>query len=474
MNERLRRKIALIELQKREAEKPIDILSLAFEEQLEFIESDAKRKILCLTRRAAKSTAIAIYLIDVAMKNPNCQLLYVNLTKNEAKATMWKQIFYTMFLKLSIPANLVGMEIRFDNGSIIYLAGVDSSEREMQKLRGKKYALAAIDECQSYNIDLKELIEDVLGPTLADADATICLLGTPGNKRGTNHWYQVNCNRKENKGWAFFNWGWQDNPHVRDKMKKHVDLLIENNPKIKDDPSFRQEYLGEWVIEKNSRVYQSSNSNYIDELPKNFEIGAIPNLIIDFGFNDGNGFVVTAYNKRIDSKLYVLESKKVIGQTISQLAQEIKEYRKRFNFQHIICDAGAQGLTIAETLKREHHLPLESANKLHKNTHIAILNSDFIIDKVMILKEKNKELINELEINLWDAKLMRDGEFKENQSQENELTDCLLYGHNYSRHYWYQEPKPILSPDDQFQKDFEDKLFKKSNVKHIKKPFWEE
>src|SRR6185369_13349727 len=133
MNEKLIQKIAQQELKKRQEIKLPDILGECFAQQLDFISSPAKRKILCLPRRSGKSTATAIYLVYTALINPGCKLIYVNTTKGEAKNVMWHDVFETLFIRLSIKAELIESknEIRFENGSIVYLHGVDATPKEM-------------------------------------------------------------------------------------------------------------------------------------------------------------------------------------------------------------------------------------------------------------------------------------------------------------------------------------------------------
>ena len=426
MNAELIAKIAALELKKREDIKKIDVLQECFAQQLEFINHSAKRKILCLTRRSGKSTAVAIYLVHEALLNPGCKLIYVNTTKGEAKNVMWHQIFETIFIRLNIKANLVDSknEIRFDNGSIIYLHGIDATPKEMNKLRGKKFQLAVIDECQSYTQDLKQLINQVLSPTLADADATICLIGTPGNQMGDHYWWQLCRPDSMEKGWQHFRWTWQDNPHVRANMRKQVDQMLQDNPLIAKAPWFRQEYMGEWVPESDARVYKSDLANYIDELPPNFTQGCTYLLSIDLGYHDATAFVVSAYNKKYNDKLYILESIKFNKLTITAVATHIKEFRNKYNFRSIYVDAA--NLQAVEEMRQIHSLPLLAAEKQGKEAHIALLNSDFITQNIFILKKTNEALILELNTLIWDVKALLKGNHKEDATKENHLTDALL------------------------------------------------
>ena len=475
MNPELYQKLAKQELKVRMETKPPNVLQECFTQQLEFIQSEAKRKILCIPRRSGKSTAIAIYLVYMAIMFPGCKLIYVNTTKGEAKNVMWHDIFETIFIRLGIKAELIDSknEIRFENGSIVYLHGVDATPKEMNKLRGKKFALAAIDECQNYTQDLRQLILQVLTPTLADTNATICLIGTPGNQMGDHYWWTLNRPDSPEKGWTHFTWTWKDNPHVRDNMQKQVDRMLSDNPLIAQTPWFRHEYLGEWVPEADARVYKSNEPNYIDVLPEGFLKGATYLLSLDLGYHDATAYVVSAYNKRFSDKLYVLESAKHVKLTITAAANIIKEYQKRYQFRSIYVDAA--NLQAVEEMRQIHNLPLQAAEKQGKEAHIALINSDFITQNLFILRSTNAQLIAELNTLIWDVKALLKGRHKEDETKDNHLTDALLYAHHGSRHYWYKAPVEQLDTEEQFILDIEKSLGRKDlKGKVLKKPFWED
>lgn len=472
MNKKLLATVAKRELAKRTETPPPNLLGECFQQQVEFITSDAKRKILCLTRRAGKSTAAAIYLVREAIQHPNSSLLYIHLTRDGAKRIMWHDIFESIFIKLGIEAELVEnkLEIRFANKSIIYLTGVDATPKEMQKIRGKKFRLAVIDECQSYTQDLKQLIVQVLTPTLADAHATICLCGTPGDQMGEHYWWVLNRPDTTEKGWAYFNWSWKDNPHVRENMQRQVNDLIASNPLVVRTPWYRQEYLGEWVPDTDKRIYRSEEHNYVDKVPSGFLLRATFLLSIDLGYTDATAFVVSAYNRHFDDNFYVLESSKRAGLTITEVANIIKEYRKKYAFKQIIIDAAAR--QSVEEMRQHHALPLTAADKQGKPAHIAALNSDFITSNVKVIRSTNQELIKELNTLIWDLKALTRGKHQEDPKKTNHLCDALLYGHHASRHYWYRQGASMNVEEEMMDLIEEHYGKKQKQTLNISLPWW--
>ncbi len=129
-------KLAKIELGKRDVENAPDILASAFPEQLAFIQDPSKRKAACCSRRSGKSSAIGLALVHECLSKPKTNCLYVSRTKESAENIMWEDIFGSILQKYNINAKPGSskLQIRFDNGSILYLTGADASETQMRKM----------------------------------------------------------------------------------------------------------------------------------------------------------------------------------------------------------------------------------------------------------------------------------------------------------------------------------------------------
>lgn len=480
MNQNLAKKIAQKELKRRNV-KPINVLEQCLSYQLAFILDPHKRKAICGTRRAAKSYAIALALINQAVTIPKSKCIYMGLTNESCKAIMWTDIIETIFDKYSIQAELNSKyEIEFDNGSTIFLRGLDATPHQMSRLRGNKFDIAAIDEIQDFTQDIETIIDGVLKMTLAQTGATLILGGTPGNNQGSHYWFQVNKPNSELTQWKLFHFNWKDNISIEpksglrvcDAIQATIDADIQRNPLIRLTTKFRQEVLGEWVIDSDARVYKIQPHNMINELPFNLLKGATYILSIDLGYYDATAFVIGLYNKRFDSNLYIIESFKQTKLTISAVANFIKELKKKYNFTfHIVDSANAQAV---EEMRQIYSLPLIAADKLGKEAHIALANSDFTTGNVRILRQTNLDLVQELETLIWDQKQLLQGKHKENASKENHLCDSFLYCHHFSRHFWFKKPEDPIEPEEQIILDIEKQVgFNKPKLRTFKKPFWE-
>jgi phage terminase large subunit len=194
--QQLRAKIARQQLSRQAAFANMNILATCFQQQRDFINSPSKRKALCCNRRSGKSFSIALYMIDQAIKTPRGKFLYIGLTNESAKGAMWTDIFETIILKYKINSLVTfketALEIKFQNGATIFLRGMDATPKQMNRVRGQKYTLIAIDEAQNFTQDLNQLINSVLDMTLAqNSESVLCICGTPGSQLGEHYWWKI-------------------------------------------------------------------------------------------------------------------------------------------------------------------------------------------------------------------------------------------------------------------------------------------
>jgi len=143
------------------------------------------------------------------------------------------------------------------NGACIFLTGADADQDEHKKLLGQKNRKVAVDEAQAWSTDLEHLVFGVLRPSVADHRGSISLIGTPGNltqgffarvTRGCTGGKLSPIDVRE-PGWSGHSWTTFQNPFVREQWKADIEELRAANPDIDRVPWFRQNYLGEWVID---------------------------------------------------------------------------------------------------------------------------------------------------------------------------------------------------------------------------------
>lgn len=428
--------LALKELQKRTAHVPPSFFDGKFRLQEEFISNPAKFKALFATRRFGKSYTGGLYLVKEAFENPGTAVLYIALTRISAEGIMWRDVLKAINrkYKLRMKFNETKLTATLPNGSVIYLMGVDSSEDEKDKLLGRKYKLAVIDESASFSIDLRELVYGILKPAMADLGGTIVMLGTPGNIT-KSLFYDVTTGAEP--GWHVVKADTKDNPYMAEKWRKEIEDLKKNQPYIIDTPMFKQMFLGQWVIDTDALVYKFNlERNLYEILPLQAKGEWQYVLGVDLGYEDASAFTVVAFHE-YDKTLYVVETFKKSHMDITDVANRIKEFKSKYQIHKVVIDnANKQAV---EEIQKRHALPLTPADKTGKSDFIEIMNSEMIQARIKV-NSRCKDLIEEWQNLVWKEKGLKR---EENPACDNHLADATLYAWRFCYQYLSEAaPKP--------------------------------
>lgn len=446
----------------------------AFPKQAAFIKAKSYRKGLKCTRRAGKSMAFGRILYQEAYNFPGCSCVYIGLTKDTSRKIMWKDVMKRLNrdLKLGATHNETSLTTKLPNGSEIYLTGMDAGEEEMEKVLGGKIRVAIIDEAGSFRVDLKKLVYENLEPALADYDGYVCIGGTPTSfTKGL--FFDVTKDEKKSgpreAGWDVFEWNTFDNPYMAENWGKRLERLKETNPRIEETPAFRRMYLGEWVTDEKDLCYKfNAERNTCQELPNQAYAYV---LGVDLGFSpDPSAFVICAYSA-IDRSLYIVETHKAIGMTVSDVADRIRYYTRKYTLQRIVIDNAAK--QTVEELRQRHALPLEAAEKQGKAEFIEIMNSDMLQGLVKLLYPACQALGDEWLGLIWDKKAWEEkGKREEHPGCDNHLADAALYAW---RHCYQYLSRPVVKDTrTETEKIDEWEEREAERLEHSKaRPFWE-
>jgi len=410
--------------------------------QTRFLDDPSRMKALLCTRRAGKSYAAGLMLLEAAYKNPGVSCLYVALTRASAKRIMWKDVLKTIDREQGMKCrfNETELSVTLPNGSIIYLLGMDADEQEKEKALGQKFKAVAVDEAASYNVDLNEIVYGILKPATADYRGTIALIGTPGNmKKGL--FYNLTKNQNpgeagqwEKDGWSCYRWTAFENPRVADQWKAEIEDLKLANPLIEETPLFQQHYLGKWVVNENNLVYRfNEDKNTFAELPALQNNGRWHYVLgIDLGFNDPTAWVVCAYHD-FDRTLYVLGAHKKEKCDITEVADQTRKLMSRFEFDRIVIDnANKQAV---EEMRRRHDIPLTPAEKAGKSDFIELMNADFVSGYIKLHRKAAASLAEEYSTLIWDERSTRR---EEHPAAPNHCADAALYAWRHC-YQWLSE-----------------------------------
>jgi PBSX family phage terminase large subunit len=423
-------------------QKQIDFGHDLFDKQNEFIDDTSKKKIALCGRRSGKSVMAAYYLIKTAYENHGVDLAYIAMSRGSAKDIIWDELITILNrYKIKYETNMQFLQIKLANGSMIALTGA-SSDKEIDKHRGRKYKLVIIDEAGAPQFIklLDNLIDNILMPTLRDYDGTICMISTPGRicvgrfyDAATNpgvwsvHKWNVSQNKKFPKWVKDHNW---------EELAKQELINIRNeNGWADSSPIYRREWVGEYVLDHTTTVYQYDpiKNNYISQPLNdyNYVFG------IDFGIMDSSAVIVLAYSE-FDPNMYIVKTWKQNNIVPSVMADIIKNLHDIYHPVAMAADSGGLGKAfVAEFERRFSTIPISTANKTDKLGFIELLNDDLLKGRIKI-ESKLYDLIEELQTYQWadeKRKILPD-------SAEDHLSDAMLYAWRHSLHFIGKVPDP--------------------------------
>ncbi len=468
---RAARLIAELERRQRAASFSAERLCGPNVEQLRAVISKAKRKVLRCGRRAGKTTAVAIALLMCGLEEPVVPLLYVTLTRENAKEILWNELCsINKEYGLGGVEHLSRLTMTMPNGCEIQLRGAHTP-REIAKYRGKKFKMAVIDEAQSFpDRVLVPLIKDVIGPTLLDYGGDLWLVGTPVPlKRGyfyENYAGKMAAEREQHR------WTIRENFKLPARMAgRDIEEILADVRKeygwTEDDPTYRREYLGEDVEDPDALLYQfAAERNTYQELPT----GAWTYVFgIDIGHDDSDAIAVLGWVANTPT-VYLVDEFVRDKQDITDLANKLHELLPIYKPVSMSIDQGGLGKKIAEELRRRRQLSVVPADKAQKGGYIKLLNAD--LRKGKILARPGSRFGEDCGVVRKDPEAWARGELKELDASKggfhSDICDAVLYGWRACRAYFETPPKTEKDRMSEQHRKMAEAMDRNKNV-----PWWE-
>jgi hypothetical protein len=448
--------------------------------QRAWILDKSPRKALFGERRGAKTTTFGIAAVERRLSIPNSKGVYVGLTIKSATRVFCDEVVDRLRRKFALPCEIIGgNEIRFANGSIQYVIGLDATKKQKERVRGIKASDVIVDEMQSFTQNVGKIIKEVLGPAAADTKAPIWIGGTAGDAFDDNYWYQLTRDNTPmtppgtpsvlHPEWKVWRCKWSENTaideitgrRVCDNVREYQAEQIREHPGIELTDSWRREWNAEWIILATSLIYRFGKCNLIGdsqcadvvtgapiERPSEaFLAGATYLLGIDLGYNDPTALVVCAYNTEFSNRLYVVETFQQSGMLVADVHSKLVELQGRYDFAYMVGDSSS--LQVFESLRQTYGHNIEKADRAGKLSHQLMVNSD-LQTRVVVVMPGNDELVKQLSTCRWEQKALEKGKRVEDPKDPNHLADAFLYAHTFSRSLWYEKPKqtrPMTNDD---------------------------
>lgn len=421
-----------------------------FGPQLEFFRDPSKKKAAVCSRRAGKTEAIGAWLLDGARDSPGEKSVYVALSRNNCRMILWAT------LQAIERRHRIGLDFKerdnqliviTKNGHEIWLAGCKDTA-EIEKFRGLKLRRAAIDEGASYGPFLRELVEDVLEPALIDLNGELCIIGTPGVVP-SGYFYEISTGGSGFRGksaakWSTHSWTLEQNPHIQlnqvhprlrageieaanmpgyvnQRAAAYLEAKLEDNRWTPDNPTFRREWLGQWVLDGNALVYPYNPTiNQCDATTGDGEPW-IYAMGVDVGHNDPTAFAVARY-RRGNPEIEFIYAEKQEGMIPSGVAARIISLKKRFGINLVVMDTGGIGKGYAEECSQRYGIGIKPAEKTKKLAFIEIMRGELLSGNIKVDPRSAEELVTEWQNLVWDEK-----KAEPSSAYEQHLSDAALY-----------------------------------------------
>jgi len=439
----------LLERQIRDNQAPApNLLADSFPEQIAFVQDTAPLKCAFTTRRAAKSFSAGLDFVQDSFTHPYAHYLLLMTVRAQAKRDFWQDVLKPIERKheLGMKFNETELTATFQNGAIIYVGGADSSHDEWRKLLAGKYRKVQIDEAQGFiHADLSTLVYETFKPSVTDWRGSVALSGTPGIvAKGLFY----NVTQGLESGWSLHTWDTHKNTvigptgkRICDEWAAEIADLKARKPGVEKSNWFRRNYMREWVVEEDARVYryQAMRNDFSGELPLFTSGGWHHVLAVDLGWH-GTAFTLLAYHDH-SRTLYVLESRKKTGLDITATSAEIRRYERQYEIESYQVD-GANKQAVAE-MNARHGLALEAADKRDKFEFIELMNDDFAQGLIKLspeckpLKEEYAKLV------IDERHFALTGIRREQRGLPNHCCDATLYGWRKAYTYLATKAPPV-------------------------------
>lgn len=362
-----------------------------FDKQTAFDSDRARRKAAFCTRRAGKTDYVPKKLVKRAVAIPESIRVFLAITRQRARELIWRPL-EILNERYSLGADLNGTTatVTFPNHACIRLRGADDA-REAGKGRGDKLHGVDIDEAQTFAPEiLKDMIDNVYGPALEDVGGDLCVYGTPG-VICAGEWFEMTQpdKSKRRQGWSVHSWSVLDNPFMA-HMKQRLPELMRERGWTADNPTFRREWLGEWVNDTSALFYAGFEADRnLHDRPESELIGPgwMHTLGWDLGLRDDMALVAWAFhpNERDVYEAYSWKKNGVMAEDVVRKVEQLEE--RGYNFLGKVADTGGLGALVVEEVGKRLKMHFDAAKKTEKGAHVELFNDDLRTGRAKVRRD---------------------------------------------------------------------------------------
>jgi hypothetical protein len=208
------------------------------------------------SRRAAKTTGIAIHDLFVALSEPGTNQIYAALTRGQAKEAMWRTTWIPMVDRVCglgyAKHNHTNQQTMFPNGSSVAFGGLDDI-RHIQTMLGQRLRSFCSDESQGASSTLlKQLVEDVIAPALSDTPGGKYLLAGMLPDVPAGYYYDALTSGR----WLVKTWNRFANPHLIEDQFEALRTYLHLTGLSEDSPEVQRRWFGKLVFDPNATAFR--------------------------------------------------------------------------------------------------------------------------------------------------------------------------------------------------------------------------
>lgn len=399
----------------------------------------SKFKALLCGRRAGKTDVIMRDFAAGMLSEPGSHNLFGALTIASAREILWEP--------MKRENELRGWGLRFDESKLIathpnrsrLLVRGTENVRDLEKPRGQKFRRIRLDECGAQRPSyLRYLIEEVLEPSLMDDPDSDCWLAGTCTPQAFGFFYEITTGQRS--GYSVHGWTAKDNPHVDfDGFvfgRPGVPGLLERRGWTIDHPIFRREYLAEWVLDSENRIYRfEPGRNVVTALPE-LALGDTWEriLALDFGVGHHTAAAVLAYPRTYGRDVYVEHTWQERGLAPSDADTRIYHTFREFKCDRLIGDLSGLGKAYeAEWNKRHPDVAMKPADKQAKRAALEVTSDALhtaVKDGTHEQRRGLMSLAGNHELHRQWATLQWDEERKDvAEGQDDDVSHAVMYGY---------------------------------------------
>lgn len=430
-------------LAERTAPSSFNLKDICFPEQLAFIEDENDWVTACCSRRSGKTEACAVDLLWTAKCNANAVCLYVTTTRQNAERIIWYKLkLLNERYNLGGKVNESKLSIKFANKSVIYLAGC-KDKNSLDNFLGLGLKLVYIDEIQSFRKFIAELIDDKIGPTLADFKGKLKCIGTPAALKSGYFWDILN-----NPVWSHHHWTFWNNPFIAKTSGLTHQQILDRDLRRRgvnvNHPSVQREWFGLWTNDTEALVLHWTGENDYKDLPTltDYVVG------VDLGFDDADAISVLGWHKN-EKTCYLVKEIITPQQGITPLVKQLEDAIATYKPLKVVIDQGGLGKKIAEELRKRHALPIVAAEKSRKVEFLALLD-DALRTKALLAKNTS-QFTQDSFVTEWDFDKTTPDKKVVKQDPHSDIIDSVLYAYREALHWLGEPAKPTVNLKDHAQ-----------------------